>query len=131
MPEEQDAHINPQTHDDYFSLAYEDTLHAQDEHENSRRHRSSFGYNDDRLVHSTPPESPLGFGSLDAERDAVPKGYSTNSPHDTSGNGVADDANNSTTRLSTTRWLAQKHGIRHRTRMYASAPLYSTYPLKS
>ncbi|KAL9087472.1 MAG: hypothetical protein Q9159_003609 [Coniocarpon cinnabarinum] len=84
-----------------------------------RRHRPSFQYDDERLVQTTPPASPLGFeGAYFASNEDADPTKNTRGTRDALGEGRPNVFKRTDTAMSTTRILAQKHGVRHPRLMY-------------
>ena len=106
-----ERHSSHENGHDYFSQSSGHLTSTSPDQ--ARRHRSSFNYDDERLVHSTPPESPMGFGGPYPGRDEDGQERDPDYAHQVFGDAVADGAMGNKTSMSTTKWLAQKHGVRH------------------
>ena len=122
MPDDQESSDHDESH---TPPATSLTLDPEQTRATPRKHRHSFNYDDERLNQSPPP-SPVGIGVSYAAGEETPLWDNSDSTHGILGDAVSESLRPKLTKMSTTRWLAQKHGVRNPTKMYVNRGLSFT-----
>ena len=96
--------------EDYFPSSPDGNHLGEQSYHNQKR--PSFAYNDERLNRAEPPASPFGFGRFNTGAETH-SSQNAELTHRVLGDAITDTITSNKTSMSTTKNLAQEHGIRN------------------